>query len=259
LIDFTDEDQCILDGFKERLPRHLYRYIRISGERFVWFHDLAIQSTMYFPPFHELNDPFEGKVQLDFAATPEEIRAFWTRWLSDQGLLLDDAAKAGIEAHVGGANDPAHHASLSGAVATDLSEYGVASFTESEDDAQMWANYAEGHRGVCLRFNTVALFLPARDGFTPPVPIAYVPELPRLAFYRNSWFQRTLALVATKTKNWAYEKEWRIIHEAAHGGAKINPLALDAVICGREMPEGDRGRVERIRILLDDRVKLLRA
>jgi hypothetical protein len=226
------------------MPDYLYKYMSLEGERFEWFRGIVVDGSIYFPRFSELNDPLEGEVQADFSATPEEIRSYWKRVLSEQGLELDEDALARIEALVSGVGNPDRERELHASVRAGLLDCGVLSLTEAPDESLMWERYGNKGRGVCLRFSPVAMFIPEREGLTPPLLVKYVLQLPRPAFYRDSELKRTLDLMATKTDAWAVEQEWRVINTRGCGAAAFNHRALNAIILGPQLAGSDEDRIK---------------
>lgn len=126
--------------------------------------------------FDDLNDPFELKsVNL---CNPEHARTF------------DGIEKENFEGY-------------KAAVAR---RWGVLCFSEAKTDLLQWAHYAERHKGICLGFDVSGgkeKFRPVKYKTTRfPFP---VPEKRDREF---SWH-----LLSTKSKAWAYEREWRVFLE----------------------------------------------
>jgi hypothetical protein len=240
----SDRDRRTLARFRKRLPGFLHRYTGITGRRAEWLEDVLLRSRLYFPRYAQLNDPFEGSIPFTFEGSENEIRAYWEDVVSEMGLVGDPAAQTRIDRLVAEAKDPANESRLTARVAEELSTYGVACFAESDTDIPMWSYYADGHRGVCLRFRSQPLYIPKWEGCMPPVPVKYKRNYPKLSFYRDSAFNRMLALIATKSHVWRHEREWRIVRRGGPGSVQFNPVALDAVILGCKMPEEDKTRVE---------------
>jgi len=117
-----------------------------------------------------------------------------------------------------------------------INEYhqrGVACFSENVDDILMWSHYSEGHRGFCLEFNTKF------DPFQKAQKVIYSTEYPSInpadVLLRRLPYIPT-ALLTTKSNHWAYEKEWRIIHEEGDKEYSVEASALTGIYFGCEMP-----------------------
>lgn len=124
--------------------------------------------------FDDLNDPFELKsVNL---CNPDHARAF-----------------DGIEI-----------INFEGYKAAVARRWGVLCFSEEKADVLQWAHYADRHKGICLGFDVSRM----QEKFgrvkyrTMRFPF---PEKPDVGF---SW-----RLLSTKSKDWSYEKEWRVFVE----------------------------------------------
>jgi hypothetical protein len=101
---------------------------------------------------------------------------------------------------------------LNGALKDDVTtSRGLICFTESWRSPVMWAHYADKHRGICLGFDIA-------QGDTSGLVSPVVYNIDRLQFELdqeqplygiNEEFVR--ALIYTKSKEWAYEREWRVM------------------------------------------------
>lgn len=115
-----------------------------------------------------------------------------------------------------------------------LNERGVACFTESPDNLLMWSHYADGGRGMCLAFSSAErLFERARK-------VIYSDEIPRLdldGMLCNKEYEAVIELYRTKSSHWAYENEWRVIHEQAGTSWIYESSSLEAVYFGPNAPE----------------------
>lgn len=256
--DVTQEDSANVQEWGERLEQldHIYRYIGVRGERFAWFYDLALRSLLHFPPYAKLNDPFDGSVQFIYGGTEQEIRAFWKGRISEHGKALDSEALAKIQGFVDGRDDPAVHKQMRDIQAEETAKLGVACFSETPDDLPMWGYYADAHQGVCLRFRAPLLL--GWEDCTPPMPVTYDDDYPKVAFYRDSRSRRGGAVMATKAKVWCHEREWRIVRRAGGGSVPFNPAALDGVIMGCMMSDEDEARVKDVRARRTPHVELLK-
>lgn len=89
--------------------------------------------------------------------------------------------------------------------------FGVACFTESENDDIMWAHYADSHKGVCIEydntkypFNCCEKVKYVQDVFT--VVITNLNDLNDI--------NKMTDMILRKNIIWEYEKEWRLIQNA---------------------------------------------
>ena len=120
---------------------------------------------------------------------------------------------------------------------------GVSCFSESYDSLLMWAHYAHNHRGICVEYN---LHLFNEKLFYTPVPVIYSNERPCLTSLdlkhpEKESLDLFITGLTTKSVEWSYEKEWRIIRdEDACGsswdkekkGALLPSIQPSAIILG---------------------------
>jgi Protein of unknown function (DUF2971) len=128
------------------------------------------------------------------------------------------------------------------------------------DSALMWAHYADGHRGMVLRFRSP---LGVDSPYRVARPVEYRAVMPRLVdaeFLADMMSGRVRMdvraimerLVYTKSKEWEYEQEWRISSgsgrnpEAPFEDILFNALELDAVILGCRMAKADREEISNL-------------
>ena len=119
---------------------------------------------------------------------------------------------------------------------------GISCFSEREDSLLMWAHYGNNHRGICVEYNL--LNINKELGFTA-VPIIYSND--RTCFdsiesygEKDIW-KFFIESLTSKSMEWNYEKEWRIIRDqVACGsqwdvnkkGALLKMIRPDSIILG---------------------------
>jgi hypothetical protein len=114
--------------------------------------------------------------------------------------------------------------------------YGVCCFSASCSDILMWSHYADGHRGLCLEFDSRCF--PPDKVFQVNYSECYPSLPPEVATLdRPLQFDKLMELLTTKSKHWEYEEEWRVFTEV--GGKPINysPDVLTRVYFGCAMTE----------------------
>jgi len=153
-----------------------------------------------------------------------------------------------------------------------IPDFRILCFSEVYDHPLMWSHYADSHKGVVLGFQSVD----SSSIWNVSQPVTYQDSPPMWAS-RDEWVsiltgQANLDLTSvftkyacTKTPEWAYEKEWRIIsfcrkgetgHYSDYG---FNPRELKSVYLGCDIPKEE---ADEIALLLQydlAHVKLYRA
>jgi hypothetical protein len=106
--------------------------------------------------------------------------------------------------------------------------YGVFCLTDKATDLIMWANYAERHTGVVIKFNVDAEFFVGNNSQLLPSlkKIQYVDIRPKLeasiedlnsnSEIKSDYFSKYFF---SKGKNWEIESEWRVIKELSKHSA----------------------------------------
>lgn len=109
---------------------------------------------------------------------------------------------------------------------------GVSCLSELDDSLLMWAHYANNHRGFCVEYDLMEIR--EQLGFTP-IPIVYSDD--RVCLHsinpdtveKDSWAILIRSL-STKSPEWSYENEWRIIRDKASCGDKWNEIKKGALL-----------------------------
>lgn len=125
-----------------------------------------------------------------------------------------------------------------------LRDVGCTCFSEKNDHILMWAHYANGHKGMCLEFDST------QDPFDRALPITYSDSFPQInpinILIKNEddlLSKETLKPLLTKYDCWGYEAEWRLFHKeprklygypvgalkAVYFGAAVNFADLEIV------------------------------
>ena len=120
---------------------------------------------------------------------------------------------------------------------------GIYCMTERKDSILMWSHYARWHTGFCLELQTDDPL------FSQVHPVKYpdTGELPCVNLLTPSW-DKLVSLSAegllTKAREWAHEREWRIIDLTS--GVEIRrfpPRLLRGGILGCKVVDEDRQRI----------------
>jgi len=124
--------------------------------------------------------------------------------------------------------------------------FGVLSLTETPLSGLMWSHYSDSHRGFCIEYDFSALpYTDLRRRLC--FPAFYRRKLTDATRYMawkdpeqfNNLFGQFLCLL--KSDEWAYEKEWRIVHTIgpSHANTKIGMPRPTAIILGCQVKPDD--------------------
>ena len=207
---------------RETLPTKLYKYrggcfdrdFRALSEDYLW----AASPS-------ELNDPFEVTVVLG----------------EGQIRTIDLLTFSGLQSVA-----PSFGDRLLGVLrhfVETVRGWGIYSLSSSPTDELSWAHYADSHRGFCIEYSSARL-LQRNLQAELVLGVAYHDEPPviNLTHVMNDNAIRTSlsrALVATKSKAWQHEGEWRIV-TGTPGRKDYDFRAVEAIYFGFRMPEQQR-------------------
>ena len=90
-----------------------------------------------------------------------------------------------------------------------ISDIGIASFSENGMEPLLWSHYANSYHGFCLKFNVESLIDSQNDSVKlKRVIYSQAPEVISQEHPFSSYYQYLL-----KLNNWSYEKEWRLLFQ----------------------------------------------
>ena len=112
------------------------------------------------------------------------------------------------------------------------SEMGIACLSESDDSLLMWAHYANNHYGMCVEYELMEI---NRQLEFTPVPIIYSERRACLDSLNPDTVERDTTKVfieslTTKSLEWRYEKEWRIIRDDGACGDRWDAVKKGALL-----------------------------
>jgi ribosomal L7/L12-like protein len=274
------------------VPEFLFKYMTQATARSV-----LQNGTLRWSTPGTLNDPYDMQFDLQFDIDPEAVRKLaldkaWDALTGDKPAPVGNALGALIRALRGtmpgltreefdrtfGAAFDKGLAGMQRALPelrrdfrALLAQSKILCLAGTHDNMKLWKCYADEHRGVALKFRSV----PGLDSpWSAARRLEYPANLPNLldndfladmASGRVSMNGRVIMnrMVYTKGTKWADEQEWRIYSgvgrnpEAPYEDILFNPLELDAVIMGSQMPEPDRVELSNLTRRLYPHAKIL--
>lgn len=232
-------------------PRYIFRYYRIN-ENFI---ETLSGPYLWFSKPDQLNDPFDCMDVIEGNASIEEIRWYVGRYLDDpiaQGKYGDAAADgykplskddAALEKFRTG-----FQKSVSFFHWAKMKQISVCCFSDQADVPLMWSHYADGHRGVCVAYDTEKLIENAKFSL---YEVEYTPEFPtwnpvkeRMIHGETDLFNVRFdqSVLCTKTMDWTYEQEHRLLSHS-EGRNEISKNAIFAVLLGYKMTKEDKSKI----------------
>lgn len=119
-------------------------------------------------------------------------------------------------------------------------EIGIFSLSENNSNILMWSHYADSHKGYCIGLDyNVLLSLAGRIE-----PVIYSEKFPKLSLFPKSLTDDFMQLFITKSKDWEYEKEVRIVMRfKARQTIKIPDKCIKEIIFGYKMEEKHKNEI----------------
>ena len=123
---------------------------------------------------------------------------------------------------------------LENTFADQKSTMGITCLSEVPDSLLMWSHYANNHRGFCVSYNLLALNQKLQFS---AIPVLYTQErvcLRSIPLDQDALNKETMSLfiqsLTSKSPEWSYEKEWRIIRDEDSCGSKWDNKAKGALL-----------------------------
>lgn len=122
----------------------------------------------------------------------------------------------------------------------------ISCFSRTPYEPLMWSHYSDKHYGVCYCFDEVELI--AYDGLTDYYgDVIYSSHLPRIYYKEGNttleqWDKELYKVLMTKSLNWVYEEEYRIIRNK-NAVNTFRPQSLKAIIIGYKASIWNRTKI----------------
>ena len=189
--------------YKCQAPASLYKYYKDNK----WSIENLNDSKIWFSAPCNFNDVFDCSITVDgkelfksalsMAPHKMEIRAGSPAWRELKAVVHQEVLKAEV-------------------LFRDLREQiGVTCLSESCDSLLMWAHYANNHCGMCVEYELPEIN--KKLGYSP-IPIVYSNERACFRnlnpdFYEKDAVKLCLEALTSKSIEWSYENEWRIVRD----------------------------------------------
>jgi hypothetical protein len=119
---------------------------------------------------------------------------------------------------------------------------GLFSMSALNNNLLMWSHYADSHRGFCVGLN-VDLFSELTGSICQ---VSYDNKFPELGLFDDS-LENFLSLFTTKSLDWSYEKEYRILKvNYAKKTIKLTNNCITEIILGCKMKDEHKKEIAKI-------------
>jgi hypothetical protein len=227
-----------------KMPPILYKFREAPTEE--KHKSIFTSHQVWFPTPLDFNDPFDCRIEPSWEGTVAQHIVFFTRVLMNQaGLDYAAAVKRAKQLVATGK----HVVTPDRVQAADslrldlLATMGVYCLSEERGSILMWGHYSTCHKGFCLGFDTS---IP--DGlFGRAEQVTYSQDLPVAAMVVDSENDIVRKMLLTKSCDWSYEREWRIIEfDNVPGLITYPPESLVEIIFGLEMDETHKAALRQL-------------
>lgn len=228
-----------LRTFPNAYPRFLYKYIssEIPDD---YLSDYLTESNFWLSSPAAFNDPFDTSAQVLNEGNASQKRK---RWMDISIKNAPELTKIQRELEVSrlmsGKSNTAEN--ITKIFRKNAEKVGLSCFNETPRNILMWSHYANKHKGIVLQFEIAK----NTETMLHAVKVNYSNEYPTLNFAQEMSGQLA-KIMLRKSKDWEYEKEWRLlVINAASTYIKFKPEALTGIIFGCRTDEKTRARIEK--------------
>ena len=217
----------------DEVSKKFYKYRSMSGDSLNWVEKTVLQNEIFFASASSFNDPFDLRPSFTLEASDSRRREDYLRLSRkfephlnerqrkhDVDLVMSSSLSATNLADTTATIQALHNFQISNAI-------GVLCVSAKRDDILMWSHYSDSHRGVCLEFDGRGTLMEHAQ----KVQYSHI-RVPINPYDDDNEKAMSKALL-TKSAQWSYEDEWRLIrYQQGPGVASFNPRNLTGIIIG---------------------------
>lgn len=203
------------------IPESLFKYGHFDENGY--YKNIFARNAFYFASPAKFNDPFDCRIfpNYEIGSDKEIMNKMREHVQRDNPNLstpaIDRLAQKEFSKNIKIIRSPDLMVSRMKEVIDN--SYGILSLSETNNNLLMWSHYSKSHQGYCVEFNThriyeiVKNYLIRLNELILFHKISYETEYPLLNPYTSSFTSdEYLRVVTTKSKDWEYEREWRLVY-----------------------------------------------
>ena len=212
-----------------KLPRFLYKYRPLNS-----FTDSIItKSTFWFARADSFNDPFDCNLTESRNIKLTDFKAYISKLDIPQDVVKDN-----IELVKRNPSQIREQA-ISSRSKT-INAYGLLSLSQNYDSILMWSHYAENHTGLVIELD----LLEDPEFFLSPLKVKYQKTYEPVNFFgRTTDLEYIKYVLATKSSDWDYEQEIRILKDSI-GEFNFKKSIINKVYFGCRCAEPEKQRIK---------------
>ena len=214
--------------FNEHFPETVYKYRDWDNEN----HKKIITSQeLFFPSFESLNDTFDGKLPFMFDNSGIDKKTYKKELRKNNPFEYNNLTKNKIdEKYRNFQSGKDWKSMLKYHIEFVNSIYGVMSLSESATITPMWAHYGNNHSGIAIGFNLFELHKIVQGTISR---IKYTEEPVKIPFGNTEDIYSYQNLFFTKSPEWSYEKEIRILKtHFSNKKIQLNKNTISEIVFG---------------------------
>ncbi len=219
---------------QDEVPAKFYKYRSMAAPGVIkWVERIVLHNELYFAAAKTFNDPFDLRPAFSLAAPKaqqvKEFERLSKKFEPDlnreqRRAQAKDAVKQSLSRKNIRKTEEVIQAEHARTITEDVGVYCVSA---KRNDILMWSHYADYHRGICLEFDGTARLMAHAQ------KVHYSQKrVPIMTYYDDKETSMTKALL-TKSLQWAYEEEWRLINfKQGPGTVEFRPEHLTGIVLG---------------------------
>lgn len=230
------------------VPGTLYKYRSLAPEQRNFTANIILKHELWWSPASQLNDEWDCSPVPVLSGNRMAKELAMRRTLRNAFPHMARAEVKRLANWRAGQPNEEFEGRMARMIEDGRSTIGVCSLSSDPAVSKLWADYADNHRGICLRFDDVDFDdrynLSRRPHFGLAMRVSYQDDRPRIQVWgKDQGYEKLVKYLLTKTRRWEYEQEWRLVDSGFTGNRPFPPAALSGVIFGAAISEADRVEV----------------
>jgi hypothetical protein len=230
--------------------KYLYKYRHFLHLGYKDHRRLLTNNELFFPSPDKFNDPFDSNFPFHYEDfTRDEFINYWISRMEDGYVKGQHAEiKEKIEILYRKRATPEGKKEILKIQEDILNELrsnkiGIYSMSANCNSILSWGHYSDSHKGFCVGFYKEKLteFIKSNESLDLG-RVEYTEKYPLINVYKSSEEEKITKLFWTKSMDWKYEEEYRIIwYDVANKTLQIDNGIIKRVILGCQISQENKG------------------
>lgn len=225
----------------DKLIVYKYRVWDKTKDPLEFHRRILTHNELYLSSPNQFNDPFDSSLPFQYRKKDLKPRKIYKRMYqmsiiewplmthSERDRIIKE--RIGSGAFINSKYSKERHENF---IKEINEEIGIYSLSENKSNILMWSHYADSHKGYCIGLDYNILLKIVRS----IGPVTYSDKFPVLSLFPKDPVADFMQLFMTKSIDWAYEREIRIIMRyKARQTVKIPDECIKEIIFGYKMEE----------------------